>query len=163
MSRTKALPDDLRQLCIQLVRGYDRRVRDYYDLRREIIDGTATPYVTIKDPGDPDNWKNTEWVYQPKAHNASRTTESIAERILALEKLPDTKYMRAVEQAQLRIGLDLPEELRRKLVKAIMLNCCAGRRYPFECLDVEGIERTNFYSRRTAFLIDIATYLDFKI
>ena len=163
MSKAKALPDDLRQLCIQLVRGYDRRVRDYYDRRREIVEGTSVQYTVLKDPNDPDGWKNSAWVYQPKAHNASRTTESIAERILALEDLPDTKYMRAVEQAQLRIGLDLPEDMRQKLVKAIMLNCTAGRRYPFECLDVEGIERTNFYNRRTVFLIDIARYLDFKI
>ena len=156
MSRMKVLPDDVKQVCIHLAKGYGRRVQDYNERRTAIIDGRCCDFEEVRDPDDPDNWKKVTRVYQPKAHYATRVAESVAERLLALEDLPDTKYMRAVEQAQLRIGLDLPEELRRKLVKAIMLNCSAGRRYPFECLDVEGIERTDFYNRRTRFLAVIA-------
>lgn len=156
MSRTKILPDDVKQVCIHLVRGYDRRVQAYNERRRDIIDGRSCGFEEVRDPDDPDDWRKVTRVYQPKAHNASRTTESIAERILALEDLPDTKYMRAVEQAQLRIGLDLPEGMRKKLAKAVMLNCTAGRQYPYEYLDIEGVERTDFYNRRTRFLADIA-------
>ena len=76
-----------------------------------------------------------------------------------IEELPETKRMRAVEEAKRAIGLDLPEVMRAKLVDAIMLNCKSGRRYPYEYLDVEGIGRTDFYQRRTRFLMDIAKYL----
>lgn len=155
MSKAKVLPDDVRSICIQIVRGYDRRVREYYDRRREIIDGTACHYEVIGDPAD----ETSEWFYSPHSSGASRTTENVADRLLHLEDLPETKRMRAVEQAKLQIGLDLPEEFRRKLADAIILNCKAGRRYPYEYLDVPGIERTNFYDRRTAFLANIARYL----
>lgn len=142
MSRTKALPDDVRQTCIQLVRGYDRRVREYYDRRREIIEGT---------PSHEDG--------APQSHNASRAGENKAMQLLGLEELPETKRMRAVEQAKLQIGLDLPETLRGKLVDAIILNCKSGRRYPYEHLDIDGVARTDFYVRRTRFLVDIAKHL----
>ena len=160
MSRPKVLPDDVRQTCIQLVRGYDRRVRDYYDRRREIIEGTSCRHEVIKDKDKPDDWEKEVWAFTPTAHNASRTTEGIAERLLGLEELPETKRMRAVEQSRACIGLDLPEELRQKLERAIILNCKAGRRYPYEYLDVDGIGRSDFYSRRMLFLVDIAKYLD---
>lgn len=142
MSRMKALPDDVRQTCIQLVRGYDRRVREYYDRRREIIEGTPNREEGL-----------------PTSHNASRAGENKAMQLLGLEELPETKRMRAVEQAKLQIGLDLPEVLRGKLVDAIILNCKSGRRYPYEYLDIDGVARTDFYVRRTSFLVDIAKHL----
>lgn len=159
MGRQAALPDDVRKICIQIVRGYNRRVRNYNNQRQEIIDGTSCHYTVTKDPTDPDDWKKTSWAYQPTAHNASRTTEDITSRLLGLEEQPETKRMRAVEQAKLQIGLDLPEDLRRKLSEAIILNCQSGRRYPYTCFYLAGIEKTNFYDRRTDFLYSIAEYL----
>ena len=160
MSRPRTLPADVRQMCIQLVRGYERRVRNYYDRRREIIEGLPCRYEVIKDKEDPGDWKKASRCYPPAAHNASRTGEDKAMQLMGLEDLPETKRMRAVEQAKLQIGLDLPEDMRQKLVDAIILNCKAGRRYPYEYLDVEGIGRTDFYDRRTRFLVDIAEYLE---
>ena len=148
MSRPKMLPDDVRQICIQIVRGYDRRLRDYYNRRRDIIDGTSE-----------DSGKSTRF-YSPSSHGASRTGEDKTMQLLGLEELPETKRMRAVAEAKQCIGLDLPSEMRAKLVDAIMLNCRSGRQYPYEYLDVEGIGRTDFYARRTRFLMDIATRLD---
>lgn len=159
MSRKAILPDDVRKMCIQIVRGYDRRVRAYNDRRREIVEGTSCHHEVIKDPDDPKDWKKTSWAYQPTAHNASRTTEGIAERLLGLEELPNTRYMRAVEQAKLQIGIDLPEELRKKLTEAIVLNCKSGRQYPYTCFCLVGIEKTNFYDRRAVFLYSIAEFL----
>lgn len=160
MSRQKLLPDDVRQTCIQMVRGYDRRVREFYDRRRAIIDGTPARHEVIKDKEAPDDWSKSTYFYPPSSHGASRTGEDKTMQLLGLEDLPETKRMRAVEEAKRAIGLDLPEALRDKLVNAIMLNCKAGRRYPYEYLDVEGIGRTDFYTRRTRFLMDIAQRLD---
>ena len=81
-------------------------------------------------------------------------------KLLGLEELLETKRMRAVAEAKQCIGLDLPGEMRAKLVDAIMLNCKSGRQYPYEYLDVDGIGRTDFYTRRSRFLMDIATRLD---
>lgn len=154
------LPADVRQTCIQLVRGYERRVRNYYDRRREIIEGSPCQYEVVKDRNAPDDWKKDSRFYPPSSHSASRTGEDKAMQLLGLEELPETKRMRAVEQAKLQIGLDLPEGMRQKLADAIILNCKAGRRYPYEYLDVEGIGRTDFYDRRTSFLVSIAEYLE---
>lgn len=159
MARTKLLPDDVRQTCIQMVRGYDRRVREFYDRRREIIDGSPSRFEVIKDKDAPEDWQKNSYFYPPSSHNASRTGEDKAMQLMGLEELPETKRMRAVEEAKRAIGLDLPEVMRAKLVDAIMLNCKSGRRYPYEYLDVEGIGRTDFYQRRTRFLMDIAKYL----
>ena len=159
MSRPKALPDDVRQMCIQLVRGYDRRVQNYHNQRQEIISGSSCRFQVIKDKDDPTDWKKITYVYPPSAHNASRTAEDITQRLLGLEELPETKRMRAVEYAKMKIGLDLPNELRRKLAEAIWLNCKSGRRYPYTCFYLAGIEKTNFYDRRTEFLRCIAENL----
>lgn len=160
MSRPKKIPDDVRQTCIQLVRGYDRRVREYYDRRREIIGGSPCQFEVIRDKDDPNDWEKASRFYPPFSHSASRIGEDKVIQLQGLEDLPETKRMRAVEQAKLQIGLDLPEEMRQKLIGAIILNCKAGRRYPYEYLDVEGIGRTDFYDRRTSFLVDIAEYLE---
>ena len=160
MSRPKKLPDDVRQTCIQLVRGYDRRVREYYDRRREIIEGSPCRYETIRDKDAPEDWQKSTRFYPPSAHSASRTGEDKAIQLQGLEDLLETKRMRAVEQAKVQIGLDLPEDMRRKLVNAMILNCKAGRRYPFDCFDLQGIGRSDFYERRMEFLIEIAKIMD---
>ena len=153
MSRPKALPDDVRNICIQLIRGYERRAREYYSLRREIINESRCRRVEVKDPENPEK---TIWVYPPNQHCAGRNTEEIALRLAAIDRRMDTKIIHAIDDARLRIGADLPEALRIKLSDAIWRNCCNGRRYRYEFLDVLGIGRTNFYERRTQFLIDIA-------
>lgn len=159
MSKPKALPDDIRQTCIQLVRGYDRRVRNYYDRRREIIDSSPDHHEVIKDKDDPDDWRKSTYFYAPSAHNTSRTGEDKALQLIGLEELPETKRMRAVEQAKLQIGLDLPEEMRKKLTEAILLNCRSGRRFPYRVLDVDGFSERGFYREREAFLVSIAERL----
>lgn len=160
MSKPKLIPDDVRQTCIQIVRGYDRRVREYYNRRREIIEGTTARYEVIRDKDHPEDWKKSTYYFPPSSHTASRTGEDKAMQLIGLEEHPDTKRMRAVEEARANIGLDLPEAMRNKLIDAIMLNCKSGKKYRYEILDVEGIGRTDFYARRTRFLMDIAKRLE---
>ena len=160
MARVKQLPDDVKQTCLSLVRGYARRKREYAQKRQECMSRSSDHVITVRDREDPDNEDKAFGVMLPGSHNASRTTERIAERILALENHPDTFRMRAVEYAQSRIGLDLPEEQRQLLSKAIFTSCINGREYPFERLYVEGMERSCFYDRRMRFLMDIAKFMD---
>lgn len=159
MSRQKILPDDVKQNCISLVKGYARR-REAYNLRRaELMHNTPNNIVIIKDPRQPDDERKGEGVYIPGSHFASRTTEDITEKILGLENLPETQRMRAVEQAAENVGLDLTEMDRKILVSAMFKSCIQGRKYPFERLGVEGMERSCFYERRLKFLVDIAKYM----
>ena len=142
MSRKPVLPYDIRQECLWIVRGYDRRVKAYHEARREIIDGAACIDGMPHKPG------------------LGRPAENKMEQLAAIEDWPETQRMRAVESAKLHIGLDLEnEELRQRLTEGILLNCTDRHEYPFRYLNLTGMEKTDFYNRRDEFLIDIADYL----
>ena len=159
MSRVKTLPDDVKQNCLSLVKGYARR-REIYNLRRaELMSITPDNIITIMDPSHPDDKRKGEGVFIPGSHFATRTTENISESILALEELPETQRMRAVEYAAKNIGVDISPEGQRILREAIFKSCLHGRKCPFERLGVEGMERSSFYDRRRKFLMDIAKYM----
>lgn len=160
MSRPKQLPDDVRKMCIQIVCGYQRRRLEYLLRRSELMANTPDNIVTIRDKEDPDNEDLHEGVYIPSGHNASRTTENIAEQILGLEDLPETKRMRAVEYAAKRIRRDIAESVRNKLTSAIFLNCQSGKKYPYKVLDIDGFSERGFYRERDKFLVDIAIFLE---
>jgi hypothetical protein len=160
MARVKQLPDDVKQNCLSLVRGYARRKREYNQKRQELMSRSNDKVVTIRDREDPENDRKSVGVMLPGAHKVSRTTENIAERMLALEDHPDTIRMRAVEYAESRIGADLSEGQRKLLQKAILSSCIQGKKCPFERLHVEGMERSCFYDRRMRFLVDIAIFMD---
>lgn len=160
MARVKQLPDDVKQNCLSLVRGYARRKREYAMKRAEMMSNSSDKVITIRDEEHPNDDRKSVGVMLPGAHNASRTTENIAMKMVSLEDHMDTRRMRAVEFAEGRIGQDLPEDQRKLLKKAIFMSCTQGRKCPFERLHVEGMERTCFYDRRMRFLIDIAKCMD---
>ena len=159
MSRVKVLSDDMRLECLALVKGYDRRRKTYKLKREDIIRSSSDNIVTIADPAHPDDKRKGEGVYIPGSHFATRTTENISDRLLELEEQPETQKMRAVEHAAKNIGADLTPKDRKALRDAIFKSCIHGRRYPFERLGIEGMERSCFYDRRRKFLIDIAKYM----
>ncbi|BAL01511.1 hypothetical protein OBV_43120 [Oscillibacter valericigenes Sjm18-20] len=64
MSRKPVLPYDIRQECLWIVRGYDRRVKAYHEARREIIDGVACGFA---------DKKNGERVYRGQPANPDGT------------------------------------------------------------------------------------------
>lgn len=161
MSRVKTMPDDVKQNCISLVKGYARRKAEYNRRRVELMHKAPDNHVIVyRDPKDPYNTNRQIGAIIPSGHQASRTTEDIAERLMALEKQPETRRMRAVEYATERVGLDLVDVDRKHLQQAIFKSCIDGRKYPFERLCVDTMERSCFYDRRRKFLYDIAKYMD---
>ena len=161
MSRVKSMPDDVKQNCLSLVKGYARRREEYRQRRLELISKSPNNHVTIyTDPEDPYNTEKHIGAIIPSGHNASRTTEDITQSILALENLPETRRMRAVEYAAERIGQDLQAKDKELLRLAIFKSCIDGRKYPFERLCVDTMERSCFYDRRRKFLLDIAKYME---
>jgi len=146
------LPYDVRQECLWIVRGYDRRVKAYHEARRDVIDGTACGF---------EDKKNGERVYLPHGSGEGRPDENKMEQLAAIEDWPETRKMRAVKQAKLHIGLDLQnEELRQRLTEGILLNCKSGRQYPFEYLNLPFMSRRDFYRRRESFLAEVAKFLE---
>lgn len=149
------MPYDIKQTCIWLVRGYERRVRNYLCWREDIIHSSPCLYTTYI--------QNGEECRQYFGHGSSpgKPIENKQEQLEAIEGFPETQRMRAVEQALVHIGNDLQnEELRQKLKEGIYLNCQNRKQYPFELLGIDGISRMSFYRRKDKFLIDIAEYLN---
>lgn len=138
------LPEDVKQSCLWLVRGYRRRVRDYHRKRLDIMcaAGSADGQPGSSSPGNP--------------------TARKAEALERLEREPETQRMRVVERAKLQIGQDiLSREVRQRLTDSIILNCESGRHYPFEALNLTEFSRRDFYRRRQRFLEALAEYEEF--
>lgn len=72
----------------------------------------------------------------------------------------ELQRVEAVEYAVGNVGLDLTERDRHILLRAILRSCTEGRKYPFEKLGVDMMERTCFYKHRLNFLADIAKYME---
>jgi len=72
----------------------------------------------------------------------------------------ERQRVQAVEYAAGNVGRDLSERDREILLQAIFKSCTDGRKFPFEKLGVDMMERTCFYDRRTKFLMDIAKYME---
>lgn len=127
-------------------RSYENRRHEYARERWNIIhDGGSSLQGEARSRG--------QW-------SGNRTTEAKAAKLESLERLQWVREMHAVERARDRIGADLPEEMRKALQAAIMLNCSNGRRYPFEELYTVGVSRRTFYRHRQRFLDDVATELN---
>lgn len=118
MSNKYSLPYDIRMECIAYVRGYPRRVRAYNAAREEVLESSA--YAMSGMPHGPGD---------------SRIAERKVERLATIESWPETKKMRAVEYAMDNVGRDIANEnVRRKLVWAIMRNCDSQKQYPIEMI-----------------------------
>lgn len=141
MSNKYSLPYDIRMECIAYVRGYPRRVRAYNAAREEVLEASA--YAMSGMPHGPGN---------------SRIAERKAERLAIIESWPETKKMRAVEYAMDNVGRDIANEnVRRKLVWAIMRNC--ENRYKFPLRSEDGFSEMTMKRRKAVFLWHIADYL----
>ena len=91
--------------------------------------------------------------------------DSVLDRMVLLDVLeqhPRTRVIRAIDRARGLIGIDYDSAaLRKKLKDAIWLSCLDGRAYPFEAFDgLVGCSRTEFYSRKNKFLLDIKSRLE---
>lgn len=152
------LPWDVKQECLWIVRGYDRRVKQYIAERQDIIEASGGNYVTYTHAEDGKTEERRE--YMPHTGVAGRPVEDKQAQLEAIEHYPETTKMRAVEYAKLQIGGDIAsEEARQRLVRYIILNCQSGRQYPFEYLNLPEFSQRDFYRRKDAFLMDIAEYL----
>jgi len=137
MNKNKT-PKDVTALCEQVIRGYDRRRKDYHNKRDDIIYSCGVNYSGI--------------VGGARGNDKSDPTERKAERLQKLEDSLDFRLMRAVEQSLLSTGTDVSESAQRKLHNAIMLNIENGKEYTYELLNIDEFSRSDFYRRKRKFI-----------
>lgn len=158
MSQKINLPDDVKDTCLGIYSGYDRRKKWYNQKREEIIKSGSSNFDTYKDKKDGKECR----FYAGHSNSMGRPAENKGDRLIALEDHPDTRCIRAIDAAKSKIGEDVQNnEVRKKLVESILLNCKAGRKYPFERLNLTEFSRRDFYRRRDKFLLEMAKYLGF--
>lgn len=161
MSQTKyRMPDDVKGLCIALVKGYKRRVTLYHERRDNVLLATPCQYETYFDKVD---GKKVELrSYKQRSINSiSRPVEDKHSKLLEIENHPDTLLMRAVEQSMVTIGVDLENESDAMMLKdAIVSSCLKGRDFTFGHWALP-MGKDNFYERRRQFLWYIAKNMGF--
>lgn len=147
MSQTKyPLPDDLKQRCLSLVKGYERLLTQYTQKRNEII-------FSSKPPADG----------MPRSGKISDETYEKTKKLAKLDSLFDAAVIRAVDKAKERIGLDVfSDEERRRIADAIWDSCVDRTNFTFEYRAL-CVGKTNFYERRREFLYNIAQNMGFLI
>jgi len=151
------LPWDIKQECLWIVRGYDRRVKQYIAKRQDVIEAGGANYVTYVH-GDGDK-REERRAYMPHTSNTGRPVEDKLAQLEAIEHYPETQKMRAVENAKLMIGADIPSDmLRQQLVQYIILSCNEGKKCPFRYFNID-MSKSDFYRRRDDFLLNIAKFL----
>ena len=162
MSQTKyKLPDDIKQQCLALVKGYKRRVELQRQRRDEILYSSHTfkaePYVVIKE-----GKQVVLGTVLPRGNSSVDATYSKAQQLDALEHSANAKSLWAVDQARLTVGYNITDDIiRGKLEKAIWLNCISGRAYPYTIHDLPTIGRDLFYEYKRAFLYQIAINMEY--
>lgn len=147
MSQTKyPLPDDLKQRCLSLVKGYERLLNQYTQKRNEII-------YSSKPPSDG----------MPRSGKISDETFEKTKRLAKLDSLYDVAVIKAVDKAKQCIGLDIAaDDERRRVADAVWDSCVDGKGFTFEYRAL-CVGKTNFYERRREFLYNIAQNMEFLI
>ena len=137
------LPKDVTSLCEQIVKGYERRKKDYKNKCIDIIysHGSGVVEATAK-------------------QGTSDPCTAKTERLEQLEGSLDVKLMRAVEASLSMTGTDVGGDSCTRLHNAILLNCENGREFPYEVLNIDEFSRSDFYRRKRRFLKGIAEQLE---
>lgn len=164
MSRYQ-LPEDVKLAALSYVKGYHRRKAEYLKAYYDIMNSSSFPYeedevMGVDENGNPCKIKSLVPKTRVKGQNGDPTARKALELEL-LQRKPDTQKMRAVDRAMDLVGDRIrSEELREKLVEAIMLNCIDRRENTYEDLGLDGICRTDFYMERRRFLWYVAKFSD---
>lgn len=159
------LPEDVKLTALSYVKGYPRRKAEYMMKFNDIVAGKGFPFETYTISGYDERGDPCELECRVPIDRVfgsiGNPTQQKAFLLAELSRHPETVRMRAVEKAMELIGdRIMNDELRGKLVQAIMLNCDSGRVYIYEDMDLPGISRKAFFAERRRFLWYVAKYSD---
>ena len=159
------LPEDVKLTALSYVKGYPRRKAEYMMKFNDIVAGKGFPFETYTingydERGDPCKLECRVPIDRVFG-SIGNPTQQKAFLLAELSRHPETVRMRAVEKAMELIGdRIMNDDLRKKLVQAIMLNCDSGRVYIYKDMDLPGISRKAFFAERRRFLWYVAKYSD---
>ena len=159
------LPEDVKLSALSYVKGYPRRKAEYMKKFNDIVTGKGFPYEVYTVPafderGEPCELKCLSPIGRVSG-SIGNPTEQKAFLLERLSRDPDTIKMRAVERAMELIGdRIMADDLRQKLVKAVLLNCDSGRVNSYEEMELPGISRKSFFAERRRFLWYVAKFSD---
>lgn len=157
------LEEDIKLCALAYVKGYPRRKSEYMAEYNAILNESSFPYEEYEIDGIDENGKPCKIKsLAPKARvtgMVGNPTEQKAFRLEMLQRSQDTKLMNAVERAMDLIGDRIrSDDLRKRLVQAVLLNCLDRYENTYESFGLNGICRTDFYAERRRFLWYVAKY-----
>lgn len=158
----RKVKEQVKEIALCCVRLYSADVTWYRERRDDILYSSGGGYETYtKSQTTEGVTVHEEYrVYLPHGSGVGRPTEEKGAALVALEEHPRTRRMHAVAQAKHEIGEDIvSEDLRLRMMCAILTNCESGRKNPFNYLNVPEISRRDFYRRKERFLLSIAEKL----
>ncbi|MCL1881095.1 MAG: hypothetical protein FWF76_02845 [Oscillospiraceae bacterium] len=145
MNHNKKLPTDIISLCEDIAKGYNRRRKDYENRRLDIMYHSGARFEN--------------YTGGAKGIAVSNPVARKVERLERLESGLDYKFIKAVENSLSKAGSDLPNDCRKRLTNALMLNSENGKDFPYEKLGLDEFSRRDFYRRRKKFIIGIGAFL----
>lgn len=151
------IPKDVKFTILNIIKGHERRKREYKKEYDNIFDDSACSYETYID----DNGK-TVIAFVPKGKGEKHSSvESKAQALIELQEKQDTIIMNIVDEELNNIGADISNlKARQQLIKGIYQNCIS-KEYPYERLYTPGISRKKFYQYRNIFIYKVAKKLNF--
>lgn len=153
------IPEDVKRTVISLVKGQERRKKEYKESKEQIINGSSAPfseYIATKPNGE----KEIRRAYMPRGNAKNSIIEDKALALKALDEQYSTVIMNVIDEELHKIGNDiLSLKLRQELIGAVYKNCLS-RDYPYEYFYLPGISRNMFFCYRNAFLYSVAKRLN---
>ena len=143
------LPSDVYLSTLWIIRGQERREKEYKQKKDDILNGGGAKYISYKDANG-----NDSRAYLPSARgNNVSETEVKALALAALEAHPETIKLAAVRQALIETTQQIKDdELKQRVQHSLMLNISNGKEYPFRCLNIPEFGKDKFYSMKSKFV-----------
>lgn len=147
MQNKYKLPDDVRYMCIGIVKGHRRRQHELKSMRNEVIEmhGQTNSFD-----------ENGRACVSNYIIAGVSTTEMRGLTLQNLSQQADSKLISAVEQALTDATSEIDSlELQNKLKNALV-DSCENRRRSYNYFDLPGISRKKFFEYKNKFLYSIA-------
>lgn len=151
------IPKDVKFTILNIIKGQERRKREYKEEYDNIFNGSVSSYETYIDENG-----RTAVAFVPKGKGEKHSSvESKAQALAELETKFDTIIMKIIDEELNNIGADIPDlKARQQLIVGIYQNCLS-KEYPYERLYTPGISRKKFYQYRNVFIYKVAKRLNF--
>lgn len=147
------LPKDVYQSTIWLIRGHERRVKEYKEKKDDILNGGGAKYITYHNKLNGEEAR----AYLPSSGTKQSATQIKALALVALEADIDTIKMNMVQQALEEVSELISDKKAKEYFKvALLQNINDRRQYPFRNLNNVFVSEKTFYNYKAKFIYLVA-------